>query len=934
MEKNEGENLPYAQEQSNEYFAFISYKREDAEWALWLQRKLENYHLPSKIIKEHPELPKKVQETSQIRPRLFRDITELGGGTLPQEIEQALDNSEYLIVICSQKSAESEWVDKEVQGFVNKGKINKIIPFIIDGEPYNPQMECYSETLRGLKGNENEPIGIKINDLGREAAAIKVITTMLKLKFDTLWQREMRDKAKRQGIIATIGIIAFLVLTGFLVWLYYNNQELKNRNWKILENQARYIAMQADQLINESDALSARFLLSKVLPKDLENPDLPYTAESEAALRKSWGNHSAVLNGHTRNLWTSEFSPDGKKIVTASSDNTVRVWDVASGMQLLVLTGHENAVRFATFCPDGKDIASLSWDNVIKIWDASTGELKNSFTGDRNNTHTLSYSPDGNRIAVGYSDGNIIIRDSKSGHIINSFKGHEGRVWSVCYSHDGKHLVSSSNDGFVKTWDTGSWKEVRAYKDIIRYAPYSPNAKISPFDYKPESTDIWKASYSPDDTSIIYVSDSAIIVLDAQSGMEKLRIKGHTGDVTKAKFNHDGKRIVSSSSDNTIKIWDAKTGEIIKTLNGHKGTVWDVNFSPDDKMIASGSDDNSARLWDLGENEPSIIIKSNTGPITYFAFGGRTFPKYDHVEFAMFTPDEKSIVFTPEKCGIKTYNLESGNIEIKDTANFYGKLEAGMFSPDGKYLVRSSGNQIRILNAQTLHIEKELESELYTDNVYFINNGENIISLTRDCFELWDWNNDKCLSKSSFDGKYYATAASSRGYIATSRKDTLAIWNVKTGKKEKTLINDHHEIEKIVFSPNGKYLACTSNNVTADIWDIYTGKKVQTIYGYSNFINTVSFNPQETVLMTGGREGLVKIWDIKTGNLLSEYEGDAGSAYYASFSPSGEKIVVGYEKEVIKIWDFPLLQNLINRTNLLFRDRKLTQEEKDKFHLE
>lgn len=179
MEKNEGENLPYAQEQSNEYFAFISYKREDAEWALWLQRKLENYHLPSKIIKEHPELPKKVQETSQIRPRLFRDITELGGGALPQEIEQALDNSEYLIVICSQKSAESEWVDKEVQGFVNKGKINKIIPFIIDGEPYNPQMECYSETLRGLKGNENEPIGIKINDLGREAAAIKVITTML-----------------------------------------------------------------------------------------------------------------------------------------------------------------------------------------------------------------------------------------------------------------------------------------------------------------------------------------------------------------------------------------------------------------------------------------------------------------------------------------------------------------------------------------------------------------------------------------------------------------------------------------------------------------------------------------------------------------------------------------------------------------------------------
>ena len=90
MDNSSGEIKSNCQVQDNEYFAFISYKREDAEWALWLQRKLENYHLPSKIIKEHPELPQKVQETSQIRPRLFRDITELGGGSLPQNIESAL----------------------------------------------------------------------------------------------------------------------------------------------------------------------------------------------------------------------------------------------------------------------------------------------------------------------------------------------------------------------------------------------------------------------------------------------------------------------------------------------------------------------------------------------------------------------------------------------------------------------------------------------------------------------------------------------------------------------------------------------------------------------------------------------------------------------------------------------------------------------------
>lgn len=932
MDNSSGEIKSNCQVQDNEYFAFISYKREDAEWALWLQRKLENYHLPSKIIKEHPELPQKVQETSQIRPRLFRDITELGGGSLPQNIESALKNSGYLIVICSRESAKSEWVDKEIQGFIKMGRVKKIIPFIIDGKPYDLQKECYTKSLHELKGTDDEPIGININDLGREAAAVKVIATMLELKFDTLWQRHVRDKAKRQGIYATIAVVVFFILAGFLVWLYYNNLELKSRNWKILENQARYIAMKANQLIDEGDALSARFILSKVLPTNLGNPNYPYTAEAEAALRKSWNYQSAILNGHTWNLWTSEFSPDGKKIVTASGDNTVRVWDANSGEQLFVLAGHKEQVRAASFSPDGKEIASLSWDNVIKVWDASTGGLKSTFTGDHNNASSLSYSPDGKRIVAGNSDGYIIVRDAKSGNIINSFKGHKGRVWSVCYSHNGQYLVSSSSDGYVKIWNTETDKAERAYKDNIKYAPYSPNAIISPFDYIPETTDIWHASFSPDDTSIIYVSDSTFVVLDARSGIERLRIKGHTGLLTKARFSHDGKRIVSSSDDNTIKIWDAKTGEIIKTFIGHKGTVWDVNFSPDDKLIVSGSNDNTGRIWDLIGNKPSNIFKTNVRPIEYLGFGGRTFPNYSQVEFAMFAPNEQIVIFQDH--GIKTYNLETGSVQIVDTTKYYGKLESNMFSPNGKYFVCSSGNKIMILNTQNYCAEKELISELYTDKLYFTNSGKNVISLTNSKYELWDWDKEKCLSRFSFDSLYHVMAISPQGYIATSRQDTLVIWNGQTGKKEKTLINDHYEIGKMVFSPGGNYLACTSNGVTATIWDVATGNKIQTIYGYSDFINSMAFNPQETVLMTAERNGSVKIWDIMSNILLSEYKGDAGPACYASFNHSGEKIVVGYGHEIIKLWDFPLLQDLIDRTNYLFRNRKLTQEEKEKFHLE
>lgn len=909
------QNVSYIEEQDYEYFAFISYKREDAEWAIWLQRKLENYHLPSKIIKEHPELPKKVQETSHIRPRMFRDITELGGGMLPQEIEQALDNSEYLIVICSQKSAGSAWVDKEVEGFVKKGKVDKIIPFIVDGEPYDPKKECYTKTLQSLKGEKNEPIGIKINDLGREAAVIKVVATMLKLKFDTLWQRLTRDKAKRQGIIATIGIVAFFFLTGFLIWLYYNNRELESRNWKIKENQARYIAGRAYQLIDEGDEYTARFILSKVLPTNLDNPNYPYTAEAESALRKAWSSRSSILNGHTSMLWASEFSPDGKSIVTSSSDKTVRVWNAASGEQLLILKGHQDAVRFASFSPDSKEIASLSWDNVVKIWDSSTGELKNTFIGDQNTTCSLSYSPDGGKIAIGNGGGYIIVRDAKSGHIMSSFKGHMNHVWSVCYSHDGKQLVSSSSDGSVKIWNTETGKEEKTINN--------------------KTSRIWHVSYSPDDSRIIYVADSVFKVLDARTSIVLKVYKGHAGLVTNAKFSHDGKRIVSSSDDKTVKIWDAQTGELIKTLNGHKDATWDASFSPDDKMIVSCSNDNSARVWDLTINEPSYLIRLNKEPIKIFTDDEDKFLDYDQVEFAMFTPNENNVVFTTEESGIKTYNLKTGNLQIADSANFYKYLEQEMFSSDGKYLVRSFGNKIKILNVQNHKVEKELTSEIYSSKVYFTNNGKNVIVLTNNRYELWDWYKGRCLKRSSFDSTYYTVASSPHGYIATSRKDTLSLWNAQTGKKEKTFVNVQHGIEKIAFSPSGKYLACTSNNVvTATIWDVGKGTKTQTIYGYSTYINSLTFNPQENVLITAARDGGVKIWEIKSGVLLSEYEGDAGDACYVAFSPSGKKFVVAYGHETIKIWDYPLLQNLIDRTNSLFRNRKLTEEEKDIFHLE
>ena len=195
-----------------EYFAFISYKREDEKWAKWLQHKLEYYKIPAAIRKQHPKLPKR------IRP-VFKDTTNLDLGTLSKKIQEGLDASKYLIVICSPHSANSVWVNKEVQSFIDGGREEYIIPFIIGGSPNanDAEKECFPPCLRQLTGDK-ELLAANINELGRDAAVIKVVAHMFALRFDTLWQRFQRARRRRLLMMAIFSVLmlAMVVLMGVL----------------------------------------------------------------------------------------------------------------------------------------------------------------------------------------------------------------------------------------------------------------------------------------------------------------------------------------------------------------------------------------------------------------------------------------------------------------------------------------------------------------------------------------------------------------------------------------------------------------------------------------------------------------------------------------------------------------------------------------------
>lgn len=193
-----------------DYSAFISYKREDEKWAIWLQNHLERYSIPSTIRKEIPRLPKRLKP-------VFRDKTDLGAGGLAVSLHKELERSHFLIVICSPHSAKSDWVGKEIEFFRELGREERIIPFIVDGIPHcnATENECFHPIFDKFV---DEPLGINVKEIGKQQALIKVVAKILDLRFDILWGRHKRHLLRKRINIAIS--VFFMCLMGLSYWYY------------------------------------------------------------------------------------------------------------------------------------------------------------------------------------------------------------------------------------------------------------------------------------------------------------------------------------------------------------------------------------------------------------------------------------------------------------------------------------------------------------------------------------------------------------------------------------------------------------------------------------------------------------------------------------------------------------------------------------------
>jgi WD40 repeat protein/serine/threonine protein kinase len=585
--------------------------------------------------------------------------------------------------------------------------------------------------------------------------------------------------------------------------------------------------------------------------------------------------HSEILSlrAHAGSVLSVAFSPDGKRLASGGLDNTLKVWDAATGQETFTLKGHDGRVTSVAFSPDGKRLASGGWDNTLKVWDVFTGQETLTLKGHSGAAADLSvaFSPDGRRIASGSQGGMTLkIWDATTGQETLTLKGHTGGVTSVAFSPDGKRLASVSDDATLKVWDAATGKEtvtLKGHTSSLLSVAFSSDGKRLASGGWDEKVKVWDTAtgketltlkgyghgvaFSPDGKRLASGSlEHTLRVWDADTGQETLTLKGHTGGVTSVAFSPDGKRLASGSDDATLKVWDASRAQDSLTLKGHFGYVSSVAFSPDGKRLASAGNDHTVKVWDTASRQETLTLKGHAGWFTCVAF----------------SPDGKRLASASEDQTLKVWDVATG----QEAFNLKGRADRVVaFSPDGKRLASGSyDNTLKVWDAAT---------------------GKETLTLK------------------GHDGPILSVAFSPDGTrLASASEDrTLKVWDVATGQEAFTLWKGHADrVTCVAFSPDGKRLASAGDDHTVKVWDTASRQETLTLKGHAGSVLSVAFSPDGKRLASSSADKTLKVWDAATGQETLTLK-DSSSVNSVAFSPDGKRLASA--GDTVKLWDASLL---------------------------
>lgn len=311
------------------------------------------------------------------------------------------------------------------------------------------------------------------------------------------------------------------------------------------------------------------------------------------------GRQLRLLRGHRDRVWGLAFSRDGRTIATGSLDRDVRLWNVETGAVTRIMEGHDGGVGCVAFSSDGKLLFTASADETARCWDVESGTERRIFHAHKAPITSLAVSTDGRRLLTASSDGALLLWDLTKNGAPRPFPGHTASIHGVMIASDGRTAVSCSADGTARSWnlDTGATVGVLNVRDL---APTS-------------------VAVSPDGATIACgYEDYAVRLWDLAAGEVRQILSGHRADVLCVAYARSGARLVSGSQDGRILLWDPQRDEPLRVIAGRRGDVLGVALTADGTRALVGGE-NGARLWNPELGEEIADLSGHSAPVTSVA---------------------------------------------------------------------------------------------------------------------------------------------------------------------------------------------------------------------------------------------------------------------------------------------------------------------------